>query len=267
MKLKIQIISSVSFFFLVSCGFAATLGYDPLKGEQPDQIDPAWKMGPYNPINGFYGDGTIAAINSNGSDAAYWYYDKAGLTNKGYTIDFRALVDNDSSDGYYPIQILLYDSGELVTIELGKQEGIVVKQEGAGVRASDRSIDTTTYHTYRYVRSGQHFSVYIDDKSSPLFVGSLKDNNVAPGYDRVLFGRGGSDARGTGAIDYLRWDNSQAIETPPVAPKVPETQSLGMVIPAVLTRIINFSNILADNAIMHVVNIAGLTGWTSVSVF
>lgn len=210
----------------VTPSIAAILGYDPVNSELPNQIDSSWVLANgADPISGFYGSGTIAGINVSGADTGFWYYDGAGLSSSGYTVDFNALVDSDTSSGYYPIQILLYDSGELIMINLGAQEGIVVKQEGGGTRASDASFDTTAYHTYRYVRQGQNFSMYANDIATPLFVGSILDLNNASA-DRVLFGRAGSDARGTGGLDYLLWNNAQAIEGDPVNNPIPEPTTI-----------------------------------------
>ena len=203
----------------------AIIGYDPVTSDMPGA---GWVMGgATNPIPAFYGGGTIAAINVSGSDKGYWYYNGAGLSSSGYTVDFRVLVDSDPGSNY-PVVINLYDSDELYQLKLGAQEGFVIQQEGGGTRGSASVTTNDAYHTYRLVRVGQALTVYMDAISTPIISASLVNNNAVSGYDRVLFGKGDSSAGGTAALDYIMWNNGEAIMGAPDVVGLPEPASMSL---------------------------------------
>jgi hypothetical protein len=207
---------------------AAILGYDPQSSDMPAS---PWVMGgATNPIATFFGTGGVAGLNVSGSDKGYWYYNSAGLSSSGYTVDINCIPDSDTGSGF-PIVVNLYDSGELYQVKIGKQEGVVIQQEGSGALRGSAAVTTgDAYHTYRVVRSGQSITVYMDSNASPIISASLLDNNALPGYDRVLFGRGDSSAAGTAGLDYILWNNSTAIMGAPDLVALPEPATISLIV-------------------------------------
>jgi PEP-CTERM motif-containing protein len=212
--------------FVSSSASAAFVGYDPFDTDLP--AAPFSLSGTETIIDVTGGFATTSIGPSSGS-----YIDStAAFSNAtGWTVDTRFQIDPTNSLSQRAISLLIREPGG-GQLELEVMRGsFFLAGEGAGIIGGTQiaTLDDG-YHTLRVARLGNNVQVFLDSNAAPL-VNATFSKTQDFGGNFLFWGRVGGDSSGKASVDYLQYDNTQALfSAPGNAPgnNVPEPASLAL---------------------------------------
>lgn len=206
--------------------------YDPISGESPSVVATPWTLSGADPLSSVSGE--IATMTTtNGPNNGFWGRfagDGVDLDGDGYTLDFRVDPISDPGTGFF-LSIVLDDpddTGSMIEVRIRESDGnhvISVQEEGGGNRGLGSVALDDGFHTYRFTRLGDNFSVYVDANPAPVLTGTIA-NAFSGGAERVLFGDIGGSIVGEGSIDWIALDQDAANFSAPI----PEPASMALLL-------------------------------------
>ena len=206
---------------------AEWVGYDPLAGEHPDEN---WTLvatsgGTDDPITSV--GGGVASITTTGSTGKY-DRDTGFRRSIGFTVDWREReISNSSSNTGMAVRFVAENpddpaAGMGIVLKVhGKAAGdngkgrLTLAWSGRSDELSTIYDDDGGFHTFRFAALDSDYALYIDDNPTPLSEGTLPDADRGVSY--MSFGDWGGSSVGSAELDYLLWDETQAIFAPPLA--------------------------------------------------
>jgi hypothetical protein len=226
-RLNTMVLSAAVIALVSSSASAAFVGYDPFDTDLPT-------------ASGFTLTGTDTIIDvtggfattSIGPSSGDYRFNSAGFSSAtGWTVDTRFQIDPTNSISQRAISLLIREPGG-GQLELEVMRGsFFLAGEGAGIIGGTQTATLDDgLHTLRVARLGNNVRVYLDSNPAPL-VNATFSKTQDFGGNFLFWGRVGSDSSGKALVDYLQFDNTQAIfSAPGNAPgnNVPEPASLGL---------------------------------------
>lgn len=199
---------------------AVFVGYDPQGSELPDA---SWVLsGEVDPIASV-SNGIALIQTDNNPDVGR--YERATAFNNatGYTVDFGYREGEPYSDWQGGYQITIrednVDLGEIRVFGKGDTEGmgaVRIMWEGGG---PDPKVDIPLgWHDFRFARLGNHYELWMDGVKTPI-ISATAPASFDPNSTTIGFGDYGSANRFTADLDYIVFDESQAIFDRPIVPE------------------------------------------------
>lgn len=205
--------------------------YDPTTGQLPNAVATPWELSGADPISSVTGEIATTSFSS----AGFWQRTNTthGLNldkSVGYTIDFRVAVPASAGTNT-PFDAFFREiGGGLVELRLRSDASdnliMTVQEEAGGTRASGTVVTGAGFHTYRFARLANNFSIYVDDNATAVLTGTIT-NNFSPTSEQFAFGDAGGAISGTADIDWIALDTDGAVFA---APGVPEPASLALML-------------------------------------
>ena len=205
---------------------AAWVGYDPVANEHPDSN---WTLvatsgGTNDPITSVAGG--VASITTTGSTGKY-NRDTGFRRSTGFTIDWREReISNSSGNTGMAIRFVAENPGDpgagmgIILKVHGRADGdngrgrVTLAWSGRSDEFSTSYADDGGFHTFRFSALGGDYSLYMDDVATPISTGTLPDADR--GASLMSFGDWGGSSVGSAELDFLVWDDTQAIFAPPI---------------------------------------------------
>ena len=205
---------------------AAWVGYDPLTTEHPGA---GWSLvatsgGTDDPITSVAAG--VASITTTGSTGKY-NRDTGFRRSTGFTIDWREReISNSSSNTGMAVRFVAENpdtpsAGMGIVLKIhGRADGddskgrITLAWSGRSDEFSTVYDDDGGLHTFRFAALGNDYALYMDANPTPISEGTLPDADRGASY--MSFGDWGGSTRGSAELDYLIWDDTQALFAPPI---------------------------------------------------
>ncbi len=214
MKKVIVFVTVMCSIVIVSVSQAAFIGYDPQTNEWPDS---SWTLTGGNGNDPIYQVANgIARIKTDSPDVGH--YERSANFDKdiGYTVDWR-INQLTSTTWQTGCQITIKeDNVGTVEIRLIKHEnygGLRLNMHWSGGETNVDGI-TADWHAFRFVRLGSNYKVYIDDVAIPIIDETAPTSD--PDTTLIGFGDYGGASRFYADLDYILFDDTQAIFAPPI---------------------------------------------------
>ena len=205
---------------------AQWVGYDPQADERPDSN---WALvdhsgGIDDPITSV-SDG-VASITTTSSTGKY-NRDTGFRRSTGFTVDWREReISHSSANTGMAIRFVAENPDDPAA-----GMGIVIKVHGRAnadntkgrvtLAWSGRSDEYSTvyddnedWHTFRFAALDSDYALYMDDVATPISEGTLPDADRGASF--MSFGDWGGSSVGSAQLDFLVWDDTQAIFEPPL---------------------------------------------------
>ncbi len=209
--------------------YASWQGYDPQTNEWPDS---SWTLSNSNdPIASVAsGIANITTTNSTGRYEKSTGFDSA----TGFTVDIRVKeLQNDSDKAGVGFRIIANnDDGDgwaFICKFHGRANGDNSKGR-VSIAWSDGPNDFSSvydenddWHVFRIAAQGENVKIYIDDQTTPIYDATVTHADRGAGL--VSFGDWGSSVIGDAQLDYILYDDTQAIFAPPI----PEPTTIGLI--------------------------------------
>ena len=225
-----------------SVAFADFVGYAPTsENEMPGT---GWALGGVDPIRREVPAGSGVVVSAEGiahidcdNTTSRWTYAGSGLVSStGFTVDFKTedLLSSSSNTGCAfgvvadNFQVVIKVLGQVGVDEDASRLEFIWLDGGADVYTSavaDRP-DLDYFNTWRFAVLGNNFSVYVNDQVAAVATGTLDGRTASHAVSDVSFGDWGSSTNGNADLDYVVWDNSQAIFAAPI----PEPMTLSLLL-------------------------------------
>ncbi len=227
MKTMRTVISCIGVFLLFPTlsAHAVFVGYDPLTNELPDV---SWTLSnstsPIASVSG--GVANITTTSATGQYGRSTGFDAA----TGFTVDIRVkeLADDNGKAGV-GFRIIADDADDDGYAFIFKFHGRADGDDNKGVVSlawSDGPNETSSvymenddWHVFRLAAQGENLKIYIDDQVTPIYDGTVTLADRGSGV--ISFGDWGNSVIGNAQLDYIRWDDTQAIFSAPVV-SIPE---------------------------------------------
>lgn len=203
--------------------------YDPTTGQLPNAVATPWELSGTDPISSVSGEIATTSF----STAGFWQRTDTthGLNldkSVGYTIDFRVAVPASAGTNN-PFDAFFREiGGGLVELRLRSDANdnviMTVQEEAGGTRASGTVVTGAGFHTYRFARLNNNFSIYVDDIAAAVLTGTIT-NNFSPTSEQFAFGDAGGAISGSAQIDWIALDTDGAVFAP-----IPEPGSLALLL-------------------------------------
>jgi len=205
---------------------AEWVGYDPLTDERPDEN---WTLvdtsgGTDDPITSV--NAGVASITTTSSTGKY-NRDTGFRRSIGFTVDWREHeVSNSSSNTGMAIRFVAENpddpaAGMGIVLKVhGRADGdnskgrVTLAWSGRSDEFSSVYDDDGGFHTFRFAALEGDYALYMDDNATPLSEGTLPDADRGASF--MSFGDWGGSSAGSAELDYLLWDETQAIFAPPL---------------------------------------------------
>ena len=210
---RMKWMSAVTAVLLGAGGAAqgAVQGYDPYDDELPGAAGFALTGNDFiTGVSGGFAATTIVPSSGN------WRFNSAGFSNAtGWTVDTRFQIDPNNTAGQRAIGLLVREpGGGQLELEI-KKGSFFVAGEGAGVLGSEQFVTLSdSFHTLRLTRLGTNVRAYLDDNPTPL-VNATFSQTQDFGGNFLFWGRVGGDNAGSAVVDFIQFDNTQALQAPP----------------------------------------------------
>jgi hypothetical protein len=220
MKMSRFLIIGLCLSIVGGVAVADFVGYDPATTEMPGT---GWTLvNGDDPIDSV--SGGIAYMDTNASTGRYEYDNTGFDAATGLTVDFKVYdrlnstintgcsfqvgVDNEYRVIIHVLSKVGEDSGAS-RLKVSFSDGGDYYTDSVADRA-----DLNYYHTWRFVSQGTSYAIYVDDQVAPVLSGTVDAGDRDA--DSVHFGDWGGTTNGNSRVDYVVWDNTQAIFSGPL---------------------------------------------------
>ncbi len=207
---------------------AAWLGYDPQTNEWPDSN---WSLSnSVDPIASVSsGIANITTTSSTGRYERSTNFDSA----TGFTVDIRVKeLQNDSDKAGVGFRVIANNDDNDGWAFICKFHGRANGDNSKGrvsIAWSDGPNDFSAvydenddWHVFRIAAQGDNVKIYIDDQITPIYDATVTHADRGAGL--ISFGDWGASVIGNAKLDYIIYDDTQAIFAPPV----PEPVTIGL---------------------------------------